>query len=321
MAVAFSTVAFAQDHPSDSETDVIRVRTDLVTVPFFVADARGHRISNLARSDFSVRDNGAEVEVSYFAAGTARVAVIFAVDASGSVRDVMAEQRETALALIPQFGHSLRLAIFRFSERPELVVPFTDDVDEARAALHFPAIRNRHTAIFDAALAAINAFDTEGADRTERRIIILLSDGLDTASRTRASEVVNAAQERGVSIYVIHFPLFVPSEGHLVPRAPSKGFRELAEQSGGHYFMVGDARTALDPRAEYDLSPIFRAITEDLQSQYVLGYYAGETARATRYHHIAISLTPGHDRKLRIRTLRESYALDEPAPGVGNQRD
>jgi hypothetical protein len=93
-------------------------------------------------------------------------------------------------------------------------------------------------------------------------------------------------------------------------RRPAKGFRELAEQTGGHYFQLGDARAALDPRATYDLAPVFRAITEDLQSQYVLGYYLDAAARTHNDHRLQVSLTPTHKR-LRVQMLRGNYNLKQ----------
>ena len=176
-----------------------------------------------------------------------------------------------------------------------------------RKAFDFPALRNRRTAIFDAALAAVRLYTSGDTDRTERRIVILISDGLDTVSSVNAATVIGEAQKHNVSFYVIHFPLFAPSDGHLAPRPPAKGFRELAEKTGGRYFMLGDVRSALDPRAEYDLGPIYRAIEEDLQSQYVLGYYPGEAARDGRYHQIEVKVISRDARKYRVQLLREGY--------------
>jgi hypothetical protein len=113
----------------------------------------------------------------------------------------------------------------------------------------------------------------------------------------------------GVSFYVIHLPIFAPRDGRLKARPASSGFRELAEQTGGRSFLAGDAKSSLDPRAEYDLAPVFKSIEEDLQSQYILGYYPGEAARDASFHRIEISLTSRDNRKLRVRSLREGYTL------------
>jgi Ca-activated chloride channel family protein len=289
--------------------DVLRVRTDLVTIPAFVTDAKGRRVSGLKQSDFSIRDNGREIALSYFAAGTEHVALAFALDASGSIRQVVARQRDAALKLISRFGQNSRIAVLHFGEKAELVVPFTTDLDRAQEAFNARLPNSRRTAIFDGAATTLRTFAAEKSNRVERRILILISDGLDTASATRALTVINTARLLNVSIYVIHLPLYAPRDGRLMVRPASKGFRELAEQTGGRYFLIGDAKSALDPQATPDLAPVFQAIEEDLQGQYVLGYYPDDAARNTNIHHLEINLTPRTGRKLKVRALREGYNL------------
>jgi Ca-activated chloride channel family protein len=117
---------------------------------------------------------------------------------------------------------------------------------------------------------------------------------LDNASATKPAQVIADAQAKNVSFYMIQIPLFEPRDGRLVVRGPSKGFRELAEKTGGKYFLVGDSTSALKPANIPDLSPIFSAIEEDLKSQYVLGFYVAESARDGRAHRVSIRLTrPG----------------------------
>jgi VWFA-related protein len=302
---------FAQDGVGQNDEEVVRVRTDLVTVPVIVKDARGQRVHGLTQTDFAVLDNGHAVRLEYFAAGTERVALAFALDASGSVREILARQRETALSLFSRFGKESRVAVLQFSESPRLVVPFTTDAGNALAGFDFPAVQNHRTALFDAAAAATHAFAALGFATTERRIIILISDGLDTISKTSAAEVINEARTRGVSFYVIHLPLFAPRDGKLSPRPPAKGFRALAEQTGGKYFMVGDAKSSLDPRATDDLAPVFQAIEDDLKGQYVVGYYPDESTREMLNHRIEINLTSRDKRKFHVQTLREEYTLKQ----------
>jgi VWFA-related protein len=305
------TTLYAQEGGSLNDEEVLRVRTDLVVVPVIVLDAHEHRVRGLGQTDFAVRDNGRAVRIDYFAAGTERVALAFALDASGSVREILARQRETALALFSRFGKESRVAVLQFSERPQLVIPFTTDAEAALAGFDFPAVRNRRTAIFDAAFTAARAFDVRGSAPTERRIIILISDGLDTISRTSALDVINEARMRGVSFYVIHLPLFAPRDGRLVARPAAKGFRALAEQTGGRYFMVGNAQSSLDPRGADDLAPVFQAIEDDLKGQYIVGYYPDAATRDRLNHRIEINLTSSDKRKLHVQTLREEYTLKQ----------
>ena len=294
--------------PEDDE--VLRVNTDLITVPVVVTDSRGKRFANLTQQDFQVRDGGQPVKLDYFSTGTERVALLFALDASGSAREHIARQTEAALAMFTRFGGNSRIAVLPFAEQAQFALPFTTDINSARTAFQLSARRNQRTAIFDAASVAVRAFNVAGADARERRIVILSSDGLDTVSRTSPDSVINEARLRGVSIYIIHFPLYTPRDNQLVIRRPAKGFRELAEQTGGHYFRLGDARSALNPRATYDLAPVFQAITEDLQSQYMLGYYLDDAARKQINGRIQVTLAPIHKR-LRVQILRDNYDLQQ----------
>ena len=95
--------------------------------------------------------------------------------------------------------------------------------------------------------------------------------------------------------------MFEPRDGRLAVRSPAKGFRELAEKTGGKYFLVGDAkqrRCATSEQHRPNLAPVFQAIEEDLRSQYLLGYYAGEGSRDGRDHRFTIGLPAGVEYQL-----------------------
>jgi VWFA-related protein len=283
------TAALAQQNTDDE--DVVRVNTDLLLFPVRIRDKKGLAVAGLTDQDLSLKDPDQVTTGVYFSPGADRVALMFALDQSGSLRQIIAQQQEAALALFSRFGERSSVAILRFSDRATLVAPFTKDLDAARAAFKFNAAPNQQTAIFDAAAKALTAYDDLPKVRSERRIIVLISDGLDTRSRTSADSVINAALERRVSFYVIHLPLFEPRDGRLQVRSPSKGFKDLAEKTGGKYFLVGDAKSALVPR-ENDLTPIFQAIEEDLKSQYLLGFYIAESSRDNRKHVFSVSMKP-----------------------------
>jgi Ca-activated chloride channel homolog len=312
LSLPFSVgTASGRDDPRTGGTqdeEVIRVRTDLVAVPFVVQDARGRRVAGLTASAFELFDEGRRVEPSYFAAGTERVALLFLLDASGSTRDAISRQRDTALGLFERFGPRSRVAVMHFAEAPTLTLPFTAAVDTARPAFTFAARRDSRTAIFDAALAALGVFRDDPAHTAERRIVVLLSDGLDTVSRVRPPAVIEEARRRNVSFYVLHLPLYWAPEGRLRMRRPSSGFRDLAEKTGGRFLVVGDERTALSPATQYDLPPVFEAVAADLDGQYVIGFYAGGAATAARGpRRVEVRLAERVRRGLRVRQLRDTY--------------
>ena len=291
LAVAVPTTCVSAQQSTD-EGDVVRVNTDLLLFPIRIRDKKGQAIAaNLTEQDLTLKDQDAVTTGVYFARGAERVAMLFALDQSGSLRQIIEQQREAALALFSRFGERSSVAIVRFADTATLVAPFTKDLENARAAFRFRAGQNAKTAIFDSAATALKAFDDLTPSRTERRIVVLISDGLDTRSRTNPDTVIAAALEQHVSFYVIHLPLFEPRDGRLEVRRPSKGFKDLAEKTGGKYFLVGDTKSALTPKPT-DLTPIFQAIEEDLKSQYLLGFYIAESARDNRKHVFTVSMKP-----------------------------
>lgn len=294
--------------PSDDANEVERVETNLVAVPVFVTDGRGRRVAGLRGEEFEVRDGGRPVAVSFFASGADRVALLFLLDASGSASQTLDAQREAALSLFARFGPGSRVSVEHFQETVETTLPFTDDPASALAGFRFTSSPNQRTAIFDAALSAARNIARVSQQPTERRIVILISDGLDTASSVPASEAIRAARAADVSFYVIHLPLFAPREGRLAPRPTARGFRDLAEETGGRFFTVGDVADALNPRARPRLEPVFEAIAEDLRGQYLLGFYPTAAEHSVK-RRIDVRLAPTARRGLRVRPLRDSYQL------------
>ena len=282
--------------PTNDDDEVVKVNTNLLVYSIRVRDKRKPAASLSAERDLTLKDDDHVTTGLYLYPGADRVTLVFALDESGSLRQIVSQQREAALGLFDRFGKRSSVAVMRFAEQPQLVAPFGRDTTTAGEAFSFPVKPNQHTAIFDAAAAAVHAFDTLPRFRSERRIVILISDGLDNASTTKAGAAIRAALEKQVSFYVIHLPLFAPLDGHLAVRPPSKGFRDLAEKTGGKYFLVGNASSALslpENRVSNDLAPIFLAIEEDLRSQYLLGFYAGEASRDGRNHRVKVTLPAG----------------------------
>jgi VWFA-related protein len=283
--------------------DVVKMRTDIVTVPVVVVDSRGHRVVGLRQDDFVVRAEGQPQRIEFFVPGASRVALLFLLDASGSARSYLADQREAALSLVSQFGPKSEVAVVHFTDVTTVRAQFSKDIQAASKGFDFPAHSGRHTAIFDSAMKALQMLRQRGNDPTERRIVVITSDGLDTASKVKAADVIARARNENVSFYVIHFPLFSPHEGRLKPRPTSGGFRQLAEKTGGDYFVTEDAAGALAGHSQIDLSAIFKAIAEDLAGQYLLGFYPVAAFRDGRPHKVEVGLAQkarnGHTKALR----------------------
>ncbi|HYJ87839.1 MAG TPA: VWA domain-containing protein [Pyrinomonadaceae bacterium] len=283
--------SLAQEPSADDE--VLRVNTDLLLFPIRIRDKRGQAVTSLTERDLTLKDQDKVTAGLYFSQGIDRVALVFALDQSGSTREIISLQRDAAVALFTRFNERSKIAVIRFAGKPTLVVPFGRDAAAAREAFNFSSAANQPTAIFDAAATALNAFEELPPVRSERRIVILISDGLDNASTTKPNKVIEAAASKRVSFYVIHLPLFEPRDGRLSVRPASKGFKELAEKTNGKYFLV-DASPLLSNKT-IDLKPTFQAIEDDLRNQYLLGFYLGENANDGRKHRFSLSLPAGFE--------------------------
>ncbi|HKO60944.1 MAG TPA: VWA domain-containing protein [Pyrinomonadaceae bacterium] len=288
-----SSTAIAQE--ADAADDVLRTNTELLIFPVRIRNRDKQPVESLPESQLALADKDKITNGIYLRRGVDRVALVFALDQSGSTQQILSQQRDAALGLLGRFGEQSQIGIVRFTSTPELVVEFGRDVSAAREAFNFPAAQNHRTALFDAAHFAINSFEVLPRIRSERRIVILISDGLDNASRTKPDDVINAANAKRVSFYVIHIPLFTPSDGRLIVRPPASGFRDLAEKTGGKYLLARDARSALAPETNVDLAPMLKAIEDDLKSQFLLGFYLKESANDGRRHEFSLTMPEGYE--------------------------
>jgi len=291
------------------DDEVIRVNTNLITVPVFVTDSKNRRISGLNEEDFSLLDNGQKVSITHFSAGAEKVSLLFALDASGSVREIAGKERKSAISLFQHFRAGSQISVVHFNDVVNVAVPFTNDLEKAEKGFVIPVQANRKTAIFDAALSSLTVFASKENDPTERKIIIILSDGLDNLSRTKPQNVIEEANKLGVSIYVLHLPLYMAGGNDLKLRKPSKGFRDLAEKTGGIYFILGDVQTLLLPNATYDLTKVIKTIEDDLKSQYIIGYYPEDFSSNNQARKVSVKLNAKDKQKLRVRLLREIFTL------------
>lgn len=285
---AATPIAFGQEAQTDD--DVLRVNTELLIFPIRVRNKDQQPVETLSEHELALVDKDKVTSGLYLRRGVDRVALIFALDQSGSTQQIISQQRDAALGLLNRFGTESQIAIIRFTSTPKLAVEFGRDASAARAAFNFPAAANQRTALFDAAELAVKSFQVLPRVRSERRIVVLISDGLDNASQRKANEVIKAAIKDRVSFYVIHIPLFTPSDGRLIVRPPASGFRDLAEKTGGKYLLARDARSALAPETSIDLAPMFKAIEDDLKSQFLLGFYLSEAANDGRRHEFSLSV-------------------------------
>src|SRR6185503_18038686 len=131
--VTFLSSGLRAQEPTTNEDEVVKVNTDLLVYPIRVRDTR-RAASSLTERDLILKDDDRVTAGLYLYPGADRVALVFALDESGSLREIVSQQREAALRLFGRFGKRSSVAVMRFAEQPELAVPFGRDTTTAGEA-------------------------------------------------------------------------------------------------------------------------------------------------------------------------------------------
>jgi len=239
-----------------------RVNSDLVLVPVTVTDARQRPVMQLSKQDFALYEDEKLQQIKYFAVETEPVSVALLVDVSKSMTDKI----ETERAAISEFfknadPHDDYLAI-TFSDRPRLLVGPTQSIDDLQSKL-MEVEPGGSTAMLDAVYLAERQL---GSARYNRKVIVIISDGGDNASRYTLREIKKAVQESDVQIYAIGlFETFF--------------FNTLEEKMGKKW--LSDSRAKLPETAA--------KISREIRSAYMLGYRP-TTAIPNRWRRIKVQL-------------------------------
>src|SRR5262245_4845934 len=169
-----------KDNPQDpQQSTVLILPTTLITVPVIVTDRYGRFITGLGRSDFSVREDGVAQRIERFSSTEAPFNVALLIDTSRSTQNKLPAIRKAALAFIKQLQPSDRVMIVTFDEQVRFISDFTNNTAELQRAIK--SVKSSYlTSLYD----AISLTITQKMEKIQgRKAIVILSDGVDTASR------------------------------------------------------------------------------------------------------------------------------------------
>ncbi len=286
----------------------IALRSDLVTVEVTVLDAEGNYVTDLHKEEFELWHDGIRQPIAFFEAQiraelSRPLAVVFALDMSGSVGLQIAEQQEAARRFMGLIHPGSVFAVLGFNDRIRIFQKFTSDpVRIARAFERAREIGGR-TRLYDALDRAITLLSREAPRQRDgrpiRRVIIVITDGFDYTSTISHTEVIRRANAADVTIYSITLPSYVLSvmgRRRVPTLLDASG---IVPQTGGRDFSA----------EERDFTPIFRAIAEEIRASYLLAYYPPvEHRQDGRFHQITVSVRrPG----LIVRQSRRGYVAPQ----------
>jgi Ca-activated chloride channel homolog len=287
-----------------SQDDVIKLKADLVTVDATVTDKNGNFIRNLKADDFAVYEDGVAQKLDFFeaseqAALTRPLAVVVAIDTSGSIKpEEIQRQREATENFVRLVRPESVFAVIAFNSETRVLQDFTSDPRKISNAFQKIGEVTGSSRIFgsiDKAVAMLKRAPRFRQGRRLRRVVIVLTDGYDNVSPPEQSDLIRRANDAEVTVFSITLPSYMPG-------GPSdKRVMTLLDVSR-IVPMTGGADFSADTR---DFAPVFKSIAEEIRSGYTLAYYPPEASRRDgRIHQIRIECKrPGTI----IRASRTSY--------------
>jgi VWFA-related protein len=272
----------ASGEPID-ETDVIKVETNLISIPVSVFDRNGLYIPNLRQSDFKIFEDGKEQEITYFGTSEKPFTVILLIDTSPSTAYKIDEIRSAARAFVEQLKPQDSVMVIEFDANVHVLTEATNDRQKIFKAIN-KADFGDGTSLYDAVEFSLRKrlSKIEG-----RKAIVLFTDGVDTTSfKASYDSTTIEAEESESMIFPIYYNTFFDNRGGISSPFPFPGqggimigrgnnaedyalgkkyLEDLAEATGGRVF-----RPEATPGG---LTRAFEGIAEELRRQYNIGYY------------------------------------------------
>ena len=261
--------------------DNIKVRVDLVNVLMTVTNKKNRFEKGLGKEDFRVLEDNKPQTIRYFSRETdlpLRIGVL--IDTSASIRDRLRFEQEAAIDFLNTTlrpGKDLAF-VEAFDVQPQMVQDYTDDLEKLSKAIR-GLMAGGVTTLFDAIYVSCREkmLVFPPPEPYLRRVMIIISDGMDNQSEHTREEALAMAQRAEVTIYAIS------TNVTGMPEHGDKVLRRLAEQTGGRaFFPFKPSETANETAAD------FQQIARELRSQYSLAYVSTNRAHDGSFRSISI---------------------------------
>jgi Ca-activated chloride channel homolog len=265
--------------------------TSIVAVLSTVTDAQGRLVPSLDRDQFTILDNGKPQEITFFQNETQPFTVVVMLDFSFSMNAHLDLLKAATEQFILRMLPADKGQVGAFSDKIEFSGTFTSDRDDLIGALKDLQFGNP-TRLYDAIDASIDMLE----DVPGRKIVLVFTDGDDTASRKGQGDVLDKAREQEVMIYAIGLEAEFFNGQRMQRSRPDRGLRRLAGETGGGYFEL---------KKTDELAPTFTRVAQELHSLYALGF--APTVFDGKEHKLEVRVkTPGT-----VARARRSYIASE----------
>jgi VWFA-related protein len=257
-----------------------------VTLNLAAIDANERFVSDLQPEELVIRDNGEVQEILDFARGEAPLRISLLVDQSGSMADKMEETLAALTRFLRQLGPDDQVKLMAFNDRVTSYTPFTN-MHELVGSFAQAIRAEGDTALYDALLYGYRQLASH-QDARERRVIFLLTDGDDRASRNALRPALERIRNGGVTVFAL-------AQGEALDSGNLRDvLREIADQTGGEAFFEKD---------KSKLDGVFAQVAAAMRALYLVSYRPTDSTRG--WHRIEVEASrpdlrlrhkPGYDR-------------------------
>jgi VWFA-related protein len=303
LAVLFSTPEAASSQtPASAQNGsgefTLRVNANLVVLSATVLDHHNALVSGLLKEDFRVYEDNVLQSIQHFSHEDIPVSVGLVIDNSASMGPKRADVIGAALSFARSSNPQDEMFVVNFNEHVTYGLPagtpFTDRQDQLQRALSTIQAMGE-TALYDAITSAL---DHLKQGKCDKKILIVISDGGDNASKHSLAQVIAMAKTSDAIIYTIG--IFDEQDGDQNPGV----LKRFAKETGGESFF---------PESSKEIESICNGIARDIRNQYTLAYVPAISKLDGRYRTVEVKANaPGHER-LSVRTRTGYFVPSAPA--------
>lgn len=280
-------------------TYVIRKDVDEVLLHATVVDDRQRLVTNLARNDFHVFEDGKPQTIISFHHEDIPVSMGIVIDNSGSMREKRTKVNQAALNLVRFSNPGDEVFVVNFNDEYYLDQDFTNDLLKLKEALEKIDARGG-TALYEAVVASADHLAKDA--RLERKVLFVVTDGEDNASRESLEQAIKQLQgENGPQVFTIGL---LGDEEH--PHRARRALEIIAQRTGGISFF---------PKTLDEVDEISKQIAHDIRNQYIIGYKPTNPKSTGGFRQIKVEAKAKGHGKLTVRTKTGYYATTQLATG------
>jgi VWFA-related protein len=270
--------------------EALKLESNLISLDVTVLDREGNHVTELRKEDFSILHDGIPQQVAFFEADLQRklsrpLAVVFALDTSGSLGNQIVDQQHAARQFANLIQTQSVFAVIGFNDKVQVLQKFTNDSTLIGKAFDKAASIAGRTRLYDALDRAVTMLMKDAPEKRDgrrlRRVVIVITDGIDYTSIVDRAELIRRANTADVTIYSVTLPSYVLSitgKRRVPTLLDASG---IVAQTGGRDFSA----------EERDFSPIFQAIAEEIKASYTIAYYPPtEHRRDGKFHQVTVTV-------------------------------